>query len=369
VKTKRLAVLISFSGEGGVERMVLNLLDEFATYSHLQVDLLTIRADSAHLGALPDAIRVIDLGTMHTGTSLLPVMRYMSQYEPAAILAAKDRAGRIAMLANRLTGNRCRVVIRLGTTLSAAMVGKSSIVRRSRYAVMRSLYGWADRIVAVSDGVAQDTLAITGLAPDRVCVIRNPVVNARLRTLAQAPVAHPWLIGKHVPVILGVGRLTEQKGFDVLLAAFAQLRAHRPCRLVILGEGKLRDSLTRRMDALGIHADVDLPGFRPNPYPEMAAADVFVLSSRWEGSPNVLTEALALGTPVVATDCPSGPREILQDGMVAPLVPMNDPASMAAAIEEMLDRPGPAQRLIDAVAEYQAPQSARRYLDALELAP
>jgi glycosyltransferase involved in cell wall biosynthesis len=366
---KRLAVLISFSGEGGVERMVLNLIEEFAADPHLQVDLLTIRADSAHLGSLPKAIRVVDLGTRHTGTSLRPLMRYLRQAHPHALLAAKDRAGRIAILANRLTGNRCRVVIRLGTNLSASMEGRSAVVRQVRYLMMRALYRWAEQIIAVSEGVAQDTLMITRLPLDRVTVIRNPVVNERLRALARAPIAHPWLRGKEVPVILGVGRLTEQKGFDVLLAAFARVRARRPCRLVILGEGKLRDRLTRRIDELGLREDVDLHGFRPNPYPEMAAADVFALSSRWEGSPNVLTEAMALGTPVVSTDCPSGPREILRAGAVAPLVPVNDPVRLAEAIEEMLDRPGPRQRFIEAVADYQAPLSARRYLAALGLAP
>jgi glycosyltransferase involved in cell wall biosynthesis len=365
---KRLAVLISFSGEGGVERMVLNLIEEFAADSDLQLDLLTIRADSAHLGSLPEAIRVVDLGTRHTGTSLRPLMRYLRDSQPQALLAAKDRAGRIAILANRLTGSRCRVVIRLGTNLSASMEGRPAVVRQIRYLWMRSLYRWADRIVAVSDGVAQDTLAITRLPADRVEVIRNPVVNARLRALAREPVAHPWLRTKDRPVILGVGRLTEQKGFDVLLAAFARVRADRPCRLVILGEGKLRERLIRHIHDLGLREDVDLHGFRPNPYPEMAAADVFVLSSRWEGSPNVLTEAMALGTPVVSTDCPSGPREILQGGAIAPLVPMNDPVSLAEAIQTMLDRPGPRQRLIEAVADYQAPASARHYLAALGLA-
>jgi glycosyltransferase involved in cell wall biosynthesis len=168
------------------------------------------------------------------------------------------------------------------------------------------------------------------------------------------------------PVVLAAGRLERQKDFPTLLRAFALLRAERPVRLVVLGEGAWRERLAALAATLGVAADVDLPGFQPNPYPFLARTRVFALSSRWEGSPNVLTEAMALGTPVVATDCPSGPREILADGRYGPLVPMGDAPALAAALARALDEPLPSAVLKGAVRDYSAIESARRYLALLD---
>ena len=234
---------------------------------------------------------------------------------------------------------------------------------------MRRRYRDVDAVVAVSQGVADDTMQITGLPPERLHVIRNPVITPRLSEAALLPVDHPWLgPERERPVILGAGRLTRQKGFDVLLEAFARLRALRDCRLILLGEGKLREPLLEQARALGVADDLDLPGFDANPWRWMRAADLFALSSRWEGSPNVLTEAMAVGTPVVACDCPSGPREILDGGRVAPLVPVDDVAALAGALASGLDTPAAPEALAEAVNEYRAEISASRYLELLGLA-
>ena len=347
--------------------MVLNLLDEFSKRDDLVCDLLLIRANSAHLASLPDNINIINLGTKHSGTSLFPVMRYLRQYQPDAMLVAKDRAGRIALLARKLSGSRCRICLRLGTNLQAAMKYKSSLSRGLRYFLIRRIYPWVDNIIAVSQGVADDTRVVSRLPAERIHVVRNPVVTDRMQQLALAPVTHEWLINKTCPVILGVGRMTTQKGFDVLIQAFARLHATRKCRLIILGDGKLLAAHQQLVEELGVSEAVDFPGFSDNPYPSMKHADVFVLSSRWEGSPNVLTEALAMGTPVVATDCPSGPREILQGGRIAPLIPMDDVSAMADAMAQMLDSPPPTEQLRSAVSEYNVHTSAQHYLELLGL--
>jgi glycosyltransferase involved in cell wall biosynthesis len=361
---RRLAVLISFSGEGGVERMVTNLVEAFAGAGR-RVDLLLIRADSAHLRALPEGVRILPLGTRHSLTSLLPLTRYLRQERPPALLAAKDRAGRVALLARFLAHVPTRVVIRLGTNLSGAFKSKPPWQYWARYRLMRLIYRWADAVVAVSHGVAEDTAHITGLPSERIHVVRNPVITASLVEQATAPCDHPWVLRRCEPLILAAGRLTVQKDFATLLRAFARVRSQLPCRLIILGEGRLRRELQALAAGLGIAEHVDLPGFRPNPYGFMAAADLFVLSSAWEGSPNVLTEALALGRPVVATDCPSGPREILQDGRFGPLVPVGDAPALAEAMLHTLQRPLPPERLKYAVAEYTADASAARYLEIL----
>lgn len=362
-----LAIFISFSGEGGVERMVLNLVQGLAQRG-LQIDLLALRLASDHLDQLPDSVNLIKLRAEHSATSILELRRYfLANPTLPVLLAAKDRAGRAAIAARRLAGTSTRVAIRLGTTLSAAMARKNALQRFFRYWPIRRSYRHAWRIIAVSDGVREDTLSISRISPDSIVTVRNPVINQRLLTLAKEPVAHRFFSSPEAPVILGVGRLTVQKDFATLLQAFALLCERRDARLLLLGEGKQRTSLMAQAQALGVADKIDLPGFSKNPYAYMARADVFVLSSRWEGSPNVLTEAMALETPVVAADCPSGPREILEAGRIAPLVAMGDAAAMAAAIEQQLDASDASCAYRQATAPYHEEASVTAYLNALGL--
>lgn len=362
-----LAVLASFSGEGGVERMVLNLVNAIAERG-LRIDLLLIRKHSRHLDEIHPAINLVELGAGHTLTSLPPLVRYLKRVRPPCLLAAKDRAGRMAVVARALAGaGETRLALRLGTNLTAALSHRSPWRMRLRRLPIRLLYPRIDTIIAVSEGVRQDTLAVSGVDPDKVRVVRNPVVTRRMLEAARVPSPHPWLGQPEMPVMLGAGRLTLQKDFHTLVRAFAKLRERRPCRLIILGEGRRREPLTELARQLGVEQDLALPGFTPNPYAYMARADLFVLSSRWEGSPNVLTEAMALGTPVVSTDCPSGPNELLDGGRIAPLVPMGDAQALADAMAAVLAQPQDAENLRQAVREYRAETSALRYLEALGL--
>jgi glycosyltransferase involved in cell wall biosynthesis len=363
-----LAVLASFSGEGGVERMLVNLLNAFAGRGH-RIQLVLIRTRSRHLQHLDQAIQILDLGSRHTLTSLWPLMRYLRRYRPPRMLVAKDRAGRLALLARLLSGVETPIVLRLGTNLSAALAQRTGLQRWLRQVPIRLLYSHIDHIVAVSEGVRQDTLAVSGIDPSRISVIRNPVVTPRLYELAQQPPAHPWFTPPHPPIILGAGRLTRQKDFRTLIHAFAKLRQTRPGRLIILGDGRQKAELQALAEELGVAGDLDLPGFTVNPYGYMALAQLFVLSSRWEGSPNVLTEAMALGTPVVSTDCPSGPAETLQGGRYGPLVPMGDWRALAEAMAQVLDHPPDRDSLQEAVREYAVETSATHYLRRLGLEP
>lgn len=362
----RLAIFVSFSGHGGVERMVANLAGGLLDLG-IAVDLLVARATGGHLGAIPRAVRVVPLGVRHTHSALPVLTAYLRQERPAAMLAAKDRAIRVATVARRLARQRVRLVGRLGTTVSAALQGRTAFTRRVWFLAMRGFYRHLDALVAVSQGVADDVRAITGLPEERVLVIRNPVVTPELTRLAAQPREHPWLREAKLPVVVGMGRLTRQKDFPTLLRAFSRVRAERPCRLIILGEGRDRAGLEALAEALGVRADVDLPGFAENPYPYLASASLFVLSSVWEGSPNALTEAMALGTPVVATDCPSGPRELLRGGSVAPLVPLGQVEALARAMLAQLERPTAAASLREAVRDYDVAVSARAYARALGL--
>ena len=361
-----IAVFISFSGTGGVERMVTNLIRGFVAHGH-PVDLVLVRAEGPHLESLPADVNVVPLGTRHTFLALPALAAYLRRRRPAALLAVKDRAGRVAVLARLLSGIPTRLVLRLGTHLSTAMEGKSALSQWLRYWPIRRLYPRVDQIVAVSEGVAQDTARIARLSRERIRVIRNPVVTPELARLAAEPLRHPWFQPGEPPVVLAAGRFQRQKDFPTLVQAFARVIRRQNCRLVILGEGRGRPGLESLIDERGLRDAVDLPGFQVNPFPFMARAGLFVLTSAWEGSPNVLAEAMALGTPVVSTDCPSGPRELLADGRFGPLVPVGDAETLADAMLQTLRHPLPAAALRVAVAEYNLDTSAERYLEALGL--
>jgi glycosyltransferase involved in cell wall biosynthesis len=344
--------------------MINNLAQGFLDAGY-GVDFVLARTTSHYMHAIPDGVRKILLGTRHTYSSLPGLTAYLKRENPAALLAVKDRAIKVAVMARWFSGLRIPVVGRLGTTVSAALEDRSTLRRWAWYKGMRLFYGKVNRIVAVSQGVARDIIAITGLPAERITVVRNPAITPQLYLNARAPLDHPWFSGRKIPVIMGVGRLTEQKDFKTLIRAFAILRTRQHCRLVILGEGRQRPELVDLASDLAVEEDVSLPGFVHNPYCYLSRSSLFVLSSRWEGSPNVLTESLALGIPVVSTDCRSGPREILQEGKYGPLVTPGDPDALAEAMGMTLDNPLPENILREAASEYTFEQSVSGYLKAM----
>jgi len=198
--------------------------------------------------------------------------------------------------------------------------------------LLTQLYPWADGIITVSRKVADDLAEYAGISPSKIHTIYNPVITPELLVMSGENSAHPWFQPGETPVILGVGRLTEQKDFKTLIMAFSILRQELEVRLVILGEGEKRLELETLSQTLGVAHDIDLPGYVENPYSYMHQAGVFVLSSSWEGLPTVLIEALACGCPVVSTDCPGGISEILSNGTYGEIVPVGDPQAMANAI-------------------------------------
>jgi glycosyltransferase involved in cell wall biosynthesis len=360
----KIALLVSFSGQGGVERLMLNLCEGLRDLGH-PVDLLAIKRKSAHFQELRQGLKVVPLRASHSYASLPEVVRYLRSERPQALLAVKDRANQVAIIAGKLARTSTRIAVAVHSTISVALEGKSRVRKVAWYIPMRLLYPMADVVMAVSEGVASDVAEITGLPRERIQVIPNPAVSGAMFRLAREPVDHPWCQDASIPIIMGIGRLTRQKDFPTLIRAFARVRSQLPCRLMILGEGRDRAMLSELAYSLGVAEDVALPGFVANPYSFLNRASLFVLSSLWEGSPTALTEAMALGVPVVATDCPSGPQEILRDGRLAPLVPMGDPGALAAAIRDTLGRPPDKVALQKAVVHYTVAESSRRYADVL----
>ncbi len=346
--------------------MVSTLIQEFRARGH-EVDLLLIKARGRHLEAVPDTVNKIKLGSDHSWLTLWPLVKYLRKEKPAALLAVKHRAIMVALIARRIAGVETRIVGRLGTNVSTALKGKGRFRKWLWHKSMQSVYPLADQLIPVSEGVADDIQTISRIDRRKLQVIRNPVVTDQTRQLAEAPLDHPWFGENQPPVILGAGRFTRQKDFPTLIKAFARLRRDRACRLVILGRGGDQSACRELARSLGVETDIDFPGFDANPFRYMRRAALFVLSSAWEGSPNVLAEALAVGTPVVSTNCPSGPFEILQNGKFGPLVAVGDVEAMAKAMAQTLAHPLPADTLRQAVAEYTAERSAQRYLQALQI--
>jgi glycosyltransferase involved in cell wall biosynthesis len=330
------------------------------------VDFIVNRAGVPYLDALPSQVRVLELHAAGRLQRLGRLVAYLRRERPTVLLSAKGPDDRVAVRAKRLARVPTRVVLRAGTSIASRLEarGRDPIRRWLRYRVVRRLYHRADGIIAVSRGVAEELSHITQVPADRIRVIPNPTVTPELDRLGDEPVEHPWLVPGQPPLILGAGGLRRQKDFPTLIRAFALLRRERACRLLIIGEGRHRHRLEALASQLGVAKDVVLPGFVHNPYAYMKRARLFVLSSAWEGSPNALTEALALGLPVVATDCSSGPRELLQDGRYGRLVPVGDAEVMARAMRETLDAPPDPRWLRSAVTEYTVERSAQRYLEA-----
>jgi glycosyltransferase involved in cell wall biosynthesis len=316
---------------GGAERVMLNLARGFVQQG-LKVDLVLARTAGPYLEQVQPEVRVVDLDAQWMPSSLPKLTHYLRQVRPTTLLVALHYPCEIAVLAKRLAGVPTRVIVSEHNMLSLEAKGIPQMSVRLTPWAARLFYPWADGVVAVSQGVARDLAQITRLANDRIQVIYNPIVLPELFTLAKEPVDHPWFQPGEPPIILGVGRLHPQKDFPTLIRAFAQVRQVRLARLVILGDGPEREHLTALVEELGLTEDVALLGFVQNPYAYMAKATVFVLSSVWEGLGNVLVEAMAVGTPVISTDCESGPAEILAQGKYGLLTPVGDSKAIAEAI-------------------------------------
>lgn len=332
---EHVAIFISSMEGGGAQRAMMNLTCELAARGYC-VDLILARSGGPYLADVPASVRVVELNCKRLLTSLFPLVRYLRSERPFAMLSCLDYVNIIALWARRLAGVSTRLVVNEQNTLSRAAVGASKWRNRFTPFLARHFYPWADSIVAVSEDVRTDLLEVLKIAPQRVKVIYNSVVRREIVVKSQAPIEHPWFQAKELPVLVAVGRLYQQKDYPTLIRAFARLRKFRKARLVILGEGAQREEIERMIVAFELVEDVQLMGFVENPFPYMSRASLFVLSSQWEGLPLVLIEALCCGVPVVATDCPSGPREILHKPTFGRLVPVGDVEALSKAMIEAL---------------------------------
>lgn len=398
-----IAILLNDLSGGGVERSMLTLAGGFLARGHA-VDLVLARHAGPLQSEVPAGARVVVPDARGGMTACLAVARadpagigvlarpvllarrkrqgemvprlpslvaYLRRERPDVLVSAKYRPNLCAIWARQLAGTPTRVVLteRASPTEHFPKKRARTAHHRAVPVLMHRYYPRADQIVTVSRDLADDLARFAGIPRGRIVAIYNPVVDERIVGAATEIPDHPWMQQDDVPVVLGVGRLEWRKGFATLVRAFARVRRQRPLRLMILGGGKTakgeaadRLELEALARKLGAEDDVALPGFKLNPFAYMARASVFVLPSVYEGLPGVLIQAIACGCPVVSTDCPTGPREILEGGRYGPLVPVGDDEAMAEAIARILDAPTPAALLRRRAQDFSVEAAVSNYL-------
>lgn len=363
---KRLLIILHDLGAGGAEKMMARLAGALVEAGN-EVTLLMLTGGGVHVASLDPRVKQVSLHSARSASAVPALTRFLRHNHFDAQLAALTHVNVVAIAAATLSGTLARLHVSERNAFSRDKHVNPSLSVKLAYWLAPWLYRLIPNpVICVSRGVAQDLVDSTIARPRDVTIADNPVLDNDFRDLPPGHPSHPWLVKKTTAVIVAVGRLAWQKGFDTLIQALALL-PDRHARLIIFGEGNLRDELLEQIDVLGLAQRCDLPGYVSAPLAEIAAADCFVLSSRFEGSPNALVEALSTGTPVVATRCPYGPQEILDDGAVAPLVEVEDPEALAHAISQQITTPRELyrQRRIDAAARFISARAVKTYLTAL----
>lgn len=328
-----IAIYLRLLFGGGAERVMLNLMGGFLERG-LKVDLVMNTVAGPYLKQLPSQVRIVDLKAPRMLAGLPKLAGYLRRERPRVLLSGLHYNNEIALWAKILGLSSTRVVVSEHNTLSIhAKRWKSD---RWSPLLAKLFYPLADGIVAVSRGVAEDLANVTGLPVSRIETIYNPVITAQMSQKSKESLDHPWFQTGEPPVVLAVGRLEPQKDFSSAIRAFALVREKQVARLMILGSGSEREKLQTLVRELDLENDVAILKFAQNPYNYIAGAAVYLLSSAWEGFGNVIVEALNLGTPVVSTNCPHGPAEILDNGKYGELVPVGDTKAMAEAILRVL---------------------------------
>lgn len=321
---------------GGAEKAMLVFAAELVKRG-FGVDLVVAKFQGPHVSSIPQGVRVVDLQSSRMLKAIPRLVQYFAETRPQAVYSTITHANIAAVWAARRAGLTAPVIVRQSNAPRAET--KSSMGRYIASRIIPFAYPHASGIIAVSDGVRSELLELNRHLARLTKVVPTPVLTKEVQQLGAENPSHPWLQDSGAPVILSAGRLEYHKGMLDLIRAFRRVRDIRPARLVILGEGSERGRLESEVARLGLSQDVSLPGFSSNPFSFMKRASVFVLASHYEGLPNVLIQALAFGTPVVATDCRSGPAEILDGGRLGRLVRVGNIGELAAAIEQSLDSP------------------------------
>ncbi len=364
-KIHNITIFMPSLGGGGAERVMINIARGFIE-NGINVDLVLAMEDGPFLKELHRDINIVNLRVNRVIYALPKLIIYLRKVKPKVVFSTLNRANLILILAKVLSKVTTKVIIREANTPSQSIKSNKTLKNYIMFILMSILYPKADLVIAVSEGVANDLKNVFKNISNQVIVINNPVVTPELLLKANESAKHPWIHNKNNhKIILGVGRLSKQKGFKILVDAFYIVEKIIPSKLIILGEGEERFELEGMTKELFISNKVSLPGFVNNPFTFMKNSDVFVLSSLWEGLPNVLIQALAVGTPVVATDCQSGPSEIIINKQIGRLVPPGNPNALARAIIDILGSPTNKKILVQRANAYSLSEIIPKYINVI----
>jgi glycosyltransferase involved in cell wall biosynthesis len=366
VNNKKISILIPTLSGGGAERVMLNLAIGLSQEGY-DVDLILSKFEGAYVGDIPDGVNIVNLNVSRAIFCLPLLIKYLRKNMPMALISALNYVNIIAILATKLARVKTKLMVTEHSTLSKSLLYPENLRMKFVPFLMKCLYRLADYIVAVSSGVADDLSTCLEIPRNKIIVIYNPIINESLYYKATNDSNLPSYFNSCFKIVLSVGRLTAAKDFSTLIQAFSRVRNKLNAKLLILGEGELRSDLQDLINNLSLQNDVILNGFVDNPYIYMKNASVFVLSSKWEGLPTVLVEALACGTQVISTNCPSGPSEILEDGKYGMLVPVGDVELLSEAIYNSLNNPSKSNEadLIKRANDFNIAKIAKQYIEVL----
>lgn len=357
---RRIAVFVPTMHGGGAERAMLMFCRELLNRG-LLVDLLTTRFEGPLCGLVPHGVSLVDLKSKKTSLALPRLVRYLRQTRPDALYSTIMNANVIAALAGKIAGGQTKMIVRESNAPISSP--KTSMSAWATYKAAPYLYRLTDGIIAVSRGVADELEVMNPRLIDKIRVISTPVISDDVIAQGMEPVDHPWFVKRDKPIILSAARLEPHKGMLTLVRAFSQVRTERDARLVVLGQGTQQQQIEAEVKKLGLEEHVTMLGWVKNPFAYMSKADAFVLASEFEGLPNVLVQAMAFGTPIVATDCKSGPAEILSGGRFGTLVPVKDQQNLAKGLLHALTLPRQHEAMAHARATYGARRAVEEYLE------
>ena len=364
-ESSRIAIYLHSIYGSGVDRIMVNLSHSFIE-NGLKVDLVLDSTGLIHLWDWSPQMRIVNLNSGRNPVKRLSnLMRYLRREKPTSIISNGHFTNEISILAKRLSGVSTQVIVCEQNNLFLISKHSPGGIQGWAPTTAKMLYPWADRVVVPSRALAKE-LATLGLPSKHMQVIYNPVVRPEIWEKAKEPVDHPWFAPGEPPVILAVGRLETQKDYPTMIRAFAQVRQVKPVRLVIFGQGTQRSEIEALVHELELEKDVAFLGFVKNPYAYVAKSAMLALSSAWEALPTFVIETMALEIPVVSTNCPTGPAEILDNGKYGDIVPVGDYKAMAAAILNVLS--GESKAVDPAwIEQFTSEDTTKKYLEVMGL--
>lgn len=345
---------------GGVQHMTTKMANELSARGHQVTLAVAFRAPLDEPYSLAPSVRVVDFGTTRVRHFFLSLRKFMQLNRFDVMFSATTVPNMVAVLARLTSATRTPLVISERDNPREGFKALESRAERLVWRLKPLLYRGASQIVCVSTPLADALAHFTGIAKEKIQVIHNPAEPDG--DFLNSPVPHPWLAeGSDIPVVIAAGRMHAQKDFPMLVKSFAALLKRRQARLIILGDGTERAKVEAAIAGCGIGDSVLLPGSQKDIMPWLVHADLFAMSSRFEGFGNVLVQALAAGLRIVSTDCPDGPSEILAGGRYGRLTPVGDVEAMATAMDECLGEARDSQRQISRARDFSVSTIVGRY--------